>query len=403
MTLAARWVDNGAVPLARLQEGIEVVGNPQLARCWDPSLAGAYVPRLLAELAGVEVVSRPTAVRDDNRTALLPERRYRLGEREYLAAVKGCGAEFDPFRPRRISASVLREICHDPELKRQLGPLNGEATSFIVGERWWGYAPYGGQACDNALLALLASLRATSTEIAGFHICPLVAAVRLPDPIARVASRFYWLRRYDGSYWQEVRLMPSNVRLYFHSEVTLGVDTGHMIRLFELTDLERCERFLVELFRSTIAAITLYARSLRHDAANDRYVGLDFDEVYLDKDAVVAADGTLHFADLEGVEPFPAATPAQVRERIESQFYHNLYEATYATETMAIETERLYGLPASASNRRDWTLDLLEEAIRTDPYVRAERADRSLTLSIEPAVDPGSLNVDVEWSSGREG
>ena len=35
---------------------------------------------------------------------------------------------------------------------------------------------------------------------------------------------------------------------------------------------------------------------------NGRYTGLDFNDVWLDKDAVISPDGTVYFVDLEGIE-----------------------------------------------------------------------------------------------------
>jgi len=227
----------------------------------------------------------------------------------------------------------------------------------------------------------------------------VIAAVRLPDAVAELASKFYWYRRYDGAYWQEIRLMPSNVRLYFHSPVTLGLDSGRVFSLFGLDGFDRCEAFLERLTRSTMAAITLYARTLRYDSLHGRFTGLDYDEVYLDKDAVLAPDGTLHFADLEGVEGVPSAGVADVRQRIEDQFYHNLYEATYAIEAMAQETYRLLGLADSIADRHRWTLEVLERACRTDPYVRVERSKDRTTVVVAPAVADDQTTVELEWAT----
>ncbi len=400
MARPALWVPNDPVDLVRVEEGVEVVGNPRFAADWSSEVRGAYLPALLWQLLDRTPPGRPVrGVRDDNRTAILPERRVTVDEHEYFLAVKGCGAEYDAYEPVRLDAHRLRALCHDPALAARLDGVDGGPAAFIVGERWWGYAPYGGQAGDSALLALLASLRADRNQIAGFYLCPLVAAVRLPDRIARAASEFYWYRRYDGAYWQEVRLMPSNVRLFFHSPVTLGVDSGRVFSLFGLTSFDACERFLERLARSTLAAITLYARSLRRDAATGRYVGLDYDEVYLDKDAVIAPDGTLHFADLEGVEEFFSGGPEAVRERVEMQFYRNLYEATYALEAMALETWRAFGLGSSGRDRRRWVLDVLERALHADPYARVERTASGSRVEIRPAVDPDRLALSLEWAS----
>ena len=323
MHVSAVFVPGNSVPLVQL-EGEDVVGNPRLRDAWTESIAGVEIPRLMWDLAGRPPGRAREGVRDDNRSAILPEVRYTIRGREYAAVVKGCGAEFDPYKNEPLMLKSLRGICRDRSLSEALLQKDEECAGFITAERWFGNTPYGGQAPDNAMLSLLASLRADPNEIAGFFICPTVAAVRLPDAFRKIASRFFWYRRYDGALWQEVRLMPSNVRLYFHSPLTFGVDTSRALDLFGIGSIEACEWFLENLARSSIAALTLYARSLRHDPGSGRYRGLGYHDVWLDKDAVIAADGTMHFADLEGIEDIPAVHPEGVQEEIRRQFHRNL-------------------------------------------------------------------------------
>jgi hypothetical protein len=396
----AVWTENEALDLVRLTDGTVTVGNPAFEHLWTDGLAGAYVPPLLWSLAGRPPGAPARGIRDDNRSALLPEHRVLVGEQEYVVAVKGCGARYDAFQPRKFSAGVLREICHDPSVRQALESVEEDVPSFLVGERWWGYAPYGGQAADNALISLLASLRTETDQIAGFHICPVVAVVQLPTRVAEIASRFYWMRRYDGAYWQEIRLMPSNVRLYFHSPLTLGVDPARVLALYRLDSMERCAAFLENLLASALAATTLLARTLRYDAERGRYSGLDFFEVYLDKDSVIAENGTLHFADLEGVEAFYGENTDAVKERIFGQYYQNIYEASYAVEAVARATWRALGVTASDADRRRWTLERLERAVAGDPYLRVDRDGDRLTLRVEPAVDADKTSIDVAWTSG---
>lgn len=391
--------ENEPLDLVRVREGVVTVGNPAFESVWDDGLAGGYVPKLLAEIADLPYEEAGPSFRDDNRSCVLLDRRVPLEGQEYLVNVKGCGARYDAFQPRRLSIGVLREICHDSGLRARLAGREGDLASFLTGERWWGDAPYGGQATDNALISLLASLRAEGNQIAGFYICPVVAAVQLPPRAAEVASRFYWMRRYDGPYWQEVRLVPSNVRLYFHSPLTLGVDPARVLALFGLQTLDACASFLENLLRSAVAATTLLARTLRYDEALGRYSGLDFFEVYLDKDSLVAANGILHFADLEGVEAFHDPRADAVRERLYGQYYQNVYEASYAVDTVARECWRMLGLTSSDHDRRAWVTERLERALRNDPYVRPERRGNGVVLQVAPAVDAERTAVELVWTS----
>ncbi len=393
-------VPNDPAELLRLNEWQGTVGNPQLRQAWTEDLAGAYVPRLTGRLGGwIKDGNVVRGICDDNRSVLLPEHRSVIGDREYFVSIKGCGAQFDAFTHQHLDESLLKGICRDPALASKLTAGASGSTRFITGERWYGKSPYGAQAPDNALIALLVSLRADVNQIAGFHICPLIAVVRLPEEVERIASRFFWYRSYEGSYWQEFRLMPSNVRLYFQSPVTFGVNTDVAFSMFHLDSIEVCERFLANLSRSSLAALTLFARSLRHDSAHGRYLGLEFQDVWLDKDAVIAPDGVLHFADLEGLEDEPATSVEQVKERIRSQFFKHVYEVNFALEALAVQTDRVLALRRSHDERRAWLMDVMEQANRSDGYVRLERRGSRMMAVVEPAVDADRLTVEMELFS----
>jgi hypothetical protein len=396
MVREAVWVPNDPVPLVRIEGPLEIVGDPRFESFWSRELEGCYVPELLWRLAGKPPGVPIEGVRDDNRSALLTDRRLVVGDREFLAAVKGCGAAVDAYENVPLTAARVREICRDPQLADRLASEDGKGSGFITGERWFGNTPYGGQAPDNAAIGLLASLRSDRGQLAGFPICPIVALVRLADAFGEVASRFFWYRRYEGSYWQELRLMPSNVRVYFHSPITFGLDTSRAFALFGLESFDDAERFLGNLARSTFAALTLFARSLRPDVRRGGYRGLDYHDVWLDKDAVIAADGTMHFADLEGIEDVPAANPAAVREAIEGQFYRHVYEASYALEAVAIEVERRYRSVRGPRERREWILQVIEGACASDPFLSIESSGSTVTLVVEPALDPASCDVEIE-------
>jgi hypothetical protein len=395
----AVWVPNDPLDLVRLDGDVEVVGNPQLKRIWEKELSGVYVPPLMWKLAGRPSGAPCQSIRDDNRSALLTDKRHVIHNTEYIACIKGCGAEFDAYQHSRLTPAVLKEVCHDALLASELAKSQDGFSGFVTGERWFGNTPYGAQAPDNAMIALLASLRANGNEISGFHVCPVVALVRLPDVFANMASKFFWYRKYEGTYWQEIRLMPSNVRLYFQSPVTFGANTAEVFSLFNLSSFEACERFIERLARSTIAALTLYARTLRFDSERGRYLGLGYHDVWLDKDAVIAPDGTLHFADLEGIEDIAAKDTEEVKEQIGVQFHRNVYEASYALEAMAAQTERSFSLGSSKWDRRRWLMDVLDRACRSDSYVRLERDGNRMIAVVEPSIDDDILETEIELFS----
>ncbi len=399
MVREAVYVPNDPVRLVRLGGELELFGDPRFEAFWSGGVAGCYVPELLWRLAGQPEGMRLSGVRDDNRSALLPEHRWTIGDRQYIAAVKGCGAAVDAYENAPLTADRVRAICREPRYASLLSAEDGGSQGFITGERWFGNTPYGGQAPDNAAIGFLTSRRAVDGTIAGFPICPIVALVRLPDSLAATASRFFWYRQYEGEFWQEVRLMPSNVRVYFHSPVTFGVDTARAFQLFGIASFEDAERFLGNLARSSLAALTLYARTLRHDEVRGAYAGLGYHDVWLDKDAVIAPDGTLHFADLEGIEEIPVPDAAAVRSEIGRQFHRNVYEATYALEALASEVDSRWRVFRSGPERRRWLLEVLERACVGDPFLSLERRADRLVLAVEPAVDPEVCGLEIDVAS----
>jgi hypothetical protein len=399
MVREAVWVPNDPVKLVRLRREVEIVGDPRFRSFWADEAPAAHVPEMLWTLAGRPDGIAVSGVRDDNRSALLPRRRHVIGGQEFVAGVKGGGAAMDAYENAPLTAERVRAIGREASLAEALSTEDGAARGFVTGERWFGNTPYGGQAPDNAALGFLTSLRAVDAQIAGFHVCPIIGLVRLPDEFAAIASQFFWYRRYEGEYWQEFRLMPSNVRLYFHSPVTFGVDTSRALSLFGVASFEDSERFLENLARSSLAALTLYARSLRHDDVRGVYAGLGYHDVWLDKDAVIAPDGTMHFADLEGIEEVSAPDADAVRDQIGRQFHRNVYEATYGLEALAWDVDRRWRAFRSATERRRWILEVLERACIADPFVSLERHGSKLVLAVEPAVDPEACRVEIDFAS----
>src|SRR5207249_9590954 len=82
-----------------------------------------------------------------------------------------------------------------------------------------------------------------------------------------------------------------------------------------------------------------------NDNGNGTYSGLDFYDVWLDKDAVLAPDGTIFWVDLEGLQAITIGgmdrddLEFNIEEKMEHQIYRSLYEFMYAYEQ--IERERV--------------------------------------------------------------
>ena len=170
--------------------------------------------------------------------------------------------------------------------------------------------------------------------------------------------------------------MPSNVRLYHGSELALGPDPADALRAFDIFDVEALDAFIDRFLSSGIALLTLYARSR-----------LVYDDVWLDKDALVAPNGDLCFADLEGLEPAPK-DDALVATRVTEQFHRKLYEWLFAVDALLATRERLAGATLTASQRRRDLALRLELALTDDPVVALARGGDDLDLLVTPLFAP---------------
>src|SRR5207245_562885 len=122
-----------------------------------------------------------------------------------------------------------------------------------------------------------------------------------PEALQEEVTQVYWYRRFKQTMVQETRLIPSNIRIYFQSDWTIGNNTGELFDFFRIDENDKAMSFLKNFVKSGIAILTLFVRSMS-DNGNGTYSGLDFYDVWLDKDAVLAPDGTICWADLEGLQ-----------------------------------------------------------------------------------------------------
>jgi hypothetical protein len=257
---------------------------------------------------------------------------------------------------------------------------------FLTGELWSRGCPYGSQGLEFASIAMKAAEMSddSTTSIHGFRIAPLVKIVKLPEAFQKEITQVYWYRRFKQEMVQETRLVPSNVRIYFHSDWTIGDDTGELFDFFNIGNNEKAMDFLRNFVKSGIAILTLFVRSIRNNA-DGTYSGLDFYDVWLDKDAVLAPDGTIYWADLEGLQMITiggkdrADLEFNIEENMEHQIYRSLYEFMYAYEQIERERVRRFG---QASDRKIQFECLLKDALRDDKVLDLHRNNDSLELVI---------------------
>jgi len=340
---------------------------------WDR----CFLPETLAGLVDGEPLASRAFVEDDNRSAIDPVPAATLDGLPFYLSVKGVGSATDPFAHRPLGPAGAAELSDDPEVRQRLARA-AAGGGVITGELWLRGSPYGGQGIRHARTALAVSERAEGTDLHGFRIAPVVKIAFLPPDLEARLRSIYWYRRYREAFVQELRLVPSNVRFYFQGRATVGDDADRVFDLFGVDTPARAHRFLVNFVRSGVGFLTLFARTMEFDAARRRYRGLDFSDVWLDKDAVLAPDGTAYFVDLEGIDPV-GVEEADVPEKLEDQIFRSLYEFMFAYEQLDAARAVRFG---ANGGRRPRFEGLLEEALATDRWVRLRRADGSLLLEL---------------------
>lgn len=353
-----------------------------------------YLPAAVGVLTDRPAVGRWEFIEDDNRGAIRPEPVAHLDGMPFYLSVKGVGSAVDPYSNEPLDRACAARRTEDAAVRaRLLAVPPAGSDRMVTGELWLKGSPYGGQGELHARTALAVSERAERTDLAGFRIAPVVKVVALPPDLEARLREIYWYRRYRGRFVQEHRLVPSNVRIYFHARNTVGNDVRSVFDRFGIDSDARALRFEVRFVRSTLALLTLFARTLERRPGGGGYEGLDFHDVWLDKDAVVAPDGTVYFVDLEGIEPVAVAAE-EVPGRIEDQVYRSLYEFTFAYEQIEGERRRRFG---GFGPPKEHFARIVGEAVRDDPYLRLRPDGSGLALEIRNALAEESLYIGFPW------
>ncbi len=366
----------------------ETVTNRQFQQFDLSSWDRYFLPPLMTLLADTTELSRVEAIEDDNRSAVLPQSVVTLDGLPYYLSVKGIGSAIDPFSLRRLDRGYASELTDDQDVRERLRSDTGDRLGGLVtGELWLRGSPYGGQGLPHAMNALRVSERADLTNIEGFRIAPVVKIAFLPEALEARIRSFHWYRKYRDRIVQELRLVPSNVRIYFHSRTTLGNNPEQVFDQFSVDTKAKAHEFEINFVRSGMALLTLFARTLAPQATNFRFSGLDFEDVWLDKDAILAPDGTVFFVDLEGIEEV-SVEQGGVREKIEDQIFRSLYEFMFAYEQLEMESARRFG---KLGSRKRHFESIVIEALQNDPFLRVRRDAHSLVLRVQNRMKVESL------------
>ncbi len=316
-------------------------------------------------------------VEDDNRGAVCPSPSLKIDGTDFYLSVKGVGSATNPFSNQLLGKTEICSLLKDSALRDRI--VNSKETSprYITGELWLRGSPYGGQGLEHATTAMKTSEMADLTSINGFRVAPIVKIVFLPEKLENEIKKIYWYRRFRGRMVQEVRLVPSNVRIYFHSGSTIGRNVHSIFDLYGIDSNDKAIDFLKNFIRSGIAYLTLFPRTIKSNE-DGTFSGLDFYDVWLDKDAVIAPDGTIYFVDLEGLE-WITVEEKKIPEKIEDQIYRSLYEFMFAYEQIERERSARFEDPADRQAQFEF---LLKEALKDDEVVDLVSEGQSLKMVI---------------------
>jgi hypothetical protein len=353
-----------------------------------------YLPESMRPFVDLVPTGTKAFVADDNRGAVSASPVLELDGTDFYLSVKGIGSTTNPFSQQLLGKAEVCSLLKDARLKDMIVNSEEKAPRYITGELWLRGSPYGGQGLEHAATSMRVSEMADLTSIHGFRIAPVVKIAFLPEDVERKIKEIYWYRKFAGRIVQEARLVPSNVRVYFHSGNTIGGNIGEIFRLFGIDENEKALEFLKNFVKSGIAFLTLFIRSMR---SNDdgTYSGLDFYDVWLDKDAVLAPDGTVYFVDLEGLE-WISVPENKVHEKIDDQIYRSLYEFMFAYEQIERERSRRFGYFVERKVQFEY---LLKEALKDD-VVQVSRDGDRLQLVLGNVLGEKSLMKEfaiIDW------
>jgi len=348
----------------------------------------------LASPGPIGISEHLEAIPDGNRGAILTGSRVTYRGRDWHVGIKGVGGRAPMYGNSPAGFTHLHEFS---------GALEETPRSLmhaITRESWMGEAPYGGQGIENALHAIALTRLAETGVFAPAEFCPVLAVIEIPDE--HIAQALHY-RAYTGRIVQEHRLVPSTVRLYHQSATALGRDCAHALHVLGVSTLAQLELFLDRFIATGIALLTLGARRIRTHQGAFRFY--DYDDAWLDKDAFIAPDGAIVFADLEALIEVDVPDLHALEARIRRQVDRNLYELLYGIDALLYAIEARRGEVLDPSSRRMGLMHRIELALTFDSVVRTERQGDALTLIVRPRfasdeTKPGD-DIHISLLAGR--
>jgi len=376
-------------------ETSEVLTNKYFQNYQLPDFERLYLPPSMRPFINLKPLETKEFIADDNRGVISAFPSLKIDGTDFYLSVKGIGSPTHPFSRQLLGKAEICATLRDSVLRERIVACEELAPRYLTGELWLRGSPYGGQGLEHATTALKVSEMSDITSIHGFRVAPLVKIVFLPVELEREVKKVFWYRQFKGRIVQETRLVPSNVRIHFHSGSTIGGNIRSVFDLFGIDTDDKAINFLKNFLRSGIAFLTLFSRTLKHNQ-DGTYLGLDFYDVWLDKDAVLAPDGTIFFVDLEGLE-WITVGEEKISEKIDDQIYRSLYEFMYAYEQIQRERSGRFGVVVDRAFEFEI---LLRSALENDEVVSLVSERQSLKLVISNILGRRNLIREftiLEW------
>lgn len=215
-----------------------------------------------------------------------------IDNQEFKINIKGSSARFNGVERFYFQRDKIKNARQRMIIAKML--LENGYIDIISDSDYGDDAPHGGQNYLYASDALELSDGTFSKKL-GMHICPVLMATKLDKKYVIKIGRGMW--NYKGEYGQDIRLVPSNIRVQ-----KIETDTGiHDLdeKYLEKVESDK-EEFKQNLITSFVKATFLSFRTLRK-TEDEKYSTYLYENVDPLKDGNIAGNGTLYFSDLEGI------------------------------------------------------------------------------------------------------
>jgi len=172
--------------------------------------------------------------------------------------------------------------------------------------------------------------------------------------------------------------------LYFESS-RLVANPSSFFSLFDLDTEKLIEKFEINFIKSGIALLSLFLRSAKKEG--DNITGIIYQDVWLDKDCVVAPDGTIHFADLEGLI-WKTVHQDKFAETQSKEWEKLVFEFLFALVKIDSYRHQFNGSKMSWNRQREELALLIQLAINRDSFAYSKNHNKDLLIVLEGAEVP---------------